>query len=257
MQEHAEVEFREARRIVDGLLESGEPALDDDTSLAISDIQADTADFVADVQLLEDVGADMPAVRLGKEDLIPVALSFFAGAGWPWAQPSPSHVHGRWRGHPLFREWTHMALGAAWEDRRRIPGIESISREQARETFRNRATEFLATRIVALRGLHRAELRWPGLAVLNMLQRAGGPRIPTPGCHFSVSTNSPGLRVFWSGAYRVSPNYFSHPTSPTVGVLQTGTYVFGVDGGAYGNLIQWDLAAVVVLPGTPHAHLNY
>ena len=79
----------------------------------------------------------------------------------------------------------------------------------------------------------------------------------TPGCNFTVSTNSTGLRVFWSGAYRVSPNYFNHPTTPTVSVLQSGTYVFGVDGGAYGNQIQWDLNAVVTLPGNPNVHLNY
>jgi hypothetical protein len=55
----------------------------------------------------------------------------------------------------------------------------------------------------------------------------------------------------------LSPNYFSHPTTPTIGVLQSGTYVFGVDGGAYGNQLQWDLRTVVTLPGSRYAHLNY
>lgn len=79
----------------------------------------------------------------------------------------------------------------------------------------------------------------------------------TPGCTFSVNAISSGLRVHWSGAYRISGNYFSHPTSPASSVLQSGVYIFGVDGGAYTSP-RWDTCTKVTLPG-PHTSimLNY
>jgi hypothetical protein len=61
---------------------------------------------------------------------------------------------------------------------------------------------------------------------MNILQRSGGPRITALGCSFSVSSKSPDLRVFWSGTYYIFPSYFGHPTTPTVSVLQPGTYIF-------------------------------
>src|SRR3546814_13319664 len=77
---------------------------------------------------------------------------------------------------------------------------------------------------------HRPDSR-PSFSLLRILQRNRGKYIQTPGCNFTVTTNSPGLRVFWSGAYWISPRYFGHPTSPTLSVLQSGTYIFGVAGG--------------------------
>ncbi len=135
-----------------------------------------------------------------------------------------------------------------------------MSREEARETFIRRATDFLARRIAfvrALRDQRGPQTLWLGLSFLRFRQLTRGPQITTPGCTFTVSSNSSGLRVFWSGAYYVKPHYFNHPTSPTSSVLQSGTYIFGVDGGAYGSNIQWDLNAVVSLPGSPFVHLNY
>ena len=93
--------------------------------------------------------------------------------------------------------------------------------------------------------------------MLSLPRRARSSPIPTPGCNFTVTTNSSGLRVLWSGAYRISGNYFSHPTTPTASVLQSGSYIFGVDGGAYGTNAQWDKKAVVTLPGRPSMHLNF
>jgi hypothetical protein len=116
------------------------------------------------------------------------------------------------------------------------------------------AGQFLATRIAAI---HEFGDKFRN-ASLQMLHRAGSARrVATAGCNFTVSSNTEGLRVFWSGAYRLSGNYFGSPTTPVTSVMQSGTYVFGVDGGAYGSAIQWDRSAVAVLPGTPSVHLNY
>jgi hypothetical protein len=258
MPDYSDQEARKARRIVERLLDVDQEAPDIEDMLVVSDIESDAAEFVAEMRLLEAIGVDAPAVRVGEEELVPVALSLIAGTGWQRLPPMGGGRSPAWHNHPFFHELAYDYFRSFFEERERFPAFATISREHARSTFLKRASEFLATRLAAVNEyLKKRSNRWAGLAFLNMLQRTGGPRILTPGCHFSVSTNTTGLRVFWSGAYRVSPNYFSHPTTPTVGVLQSGTYVFGVDGGAYGNQIQWDLNAVVSLPGRPHAHLNY
>jgi len=258
MADYSEAEASDARRIVERLLDSerGTPELEG--ALVVSDIEADAAEFADELQLFEEVGVDAPAVRFAGEELVPVALSLLGGPSWPGYPLMGLSSSRGWRGHPFFREWAYLYFRSLAEERGRFRGFETIPREQARATFLRRATDFLATRIAAVHDLTgRQARRWSGMSFLNVLQRAGGPRVSTPGCHFTVSTNSSGLRVFWSGAYRVSANYFSHPTTPTLGVLQSGNFVFGVDGGAYGNQIQWDLNAVVTLPGSPHAHLNF
>jgi len=258
MADYSDADAREARRIVERLLSSEAETLDVEGALVVSDIESDAAEFVSDLELLENVGLNVPAVRVGGEELVPVALSLAAGPGWPFYPMMGTKRSRGWRRHPLFLELTYDYLRSLSEKGDRFNGFEAMPREQARATFLTRATDFMATRIAAVRDFGRPQShRWSGISFLNVMQRLGGPRVSTPGCHFTVSTNSNGLRVFWSGAYLVSPNYFSHPTTPTLGVLQSGTYVFGVDGGAYGNQIQWDLNAVVTLPGIPHAHLNY
>ena len=257
MPDYSDREAREARRIVDRLLAPEQEAPEIEGALVVSDLESDAAEFAGELQLLEEFGIDAPALRI-EEELVPVALSLVAGPTWPFSPMRVAALGHQWRGHPVFHEWAYFYLRSLFAVGERR-GFAALSREEARATFVRRATDFLATRIAAVHEFDSPQSRrWSSISFLNVFQRSGGPsRVSTPGCHFTVSTNSTGLRVFWSGAYRVSPNYFSHPTTPTIGVLQSGTYVFGVDGGAYGNQIQWDLNAVVTLPGSPHAHLNY
>jgi hypothetical protein len=248
---------REAKRVIDSLLgQEGAPEIDE--RLVISDLEADAAEFVDEQSLLAEVGVPTPALRLG-DALVPMSLSLLGGGVgqpfWGWTG-GPRGRH--WRGHPFSHDLVYYYFRNLFDERRQTRRFETMAAEEARETFASRATDFLATRLAAVRDFDRTDnRRWSAVAFINILQRDGGSIVSTPGCHFSVSTNSSGLRVFWSGAYRVSPNYFSHPTTPTVGVLQSGNYVFGVDGGAYGNQVQWDLNAHVSLPGNPHVHLNY
>jgi hypothetical protein len=258
MADYSDAEARDAQRIVERCMEAGEGPPEVEEALAISDVEGDAADFVAELEVLSYIGASVPAVLVGGEELVPVALSLLGGPAF-FPYPVTAAIANRtWRRHPFFVEWADYVLRSLTDEENHYRGFETLSLDRARETFVRRATEFLATRIASVRELRRRQSsRWTGLSFLNLLQRAGGPRVSTPGCNFTVSTQSGGLRVFWSGAYRVSPNYFSHPTTPAQGVLQSGTYVFGVDGGAYGNQIQWDLNAVVSLPGSPSTHLNF
>ena len=254
MAEYTDDDARDAKKIVESLLEDPQADFELKHSLVISDLEADAAEFTADLELLKAIGADAPALSISSEDFIPIALSLIAGPSW---QDWPYIRGGRRRYYPFFDEWLYE-LRSSLSKERTPGGIHTVSRKQARSTFLSRATDFLATRIAAIRTLDgRESHKWPSISQLNMFQRVGGPQISTPGCNFTVSTNSNGLRVFWSGAYRISPNYFSHPTTPTTSVLQAGTYVFGVDGGAYGNVIQWDTSAVISLPGIPYTHLHY
>jgi hypothetical protein len=246
-----------ARNIVDRLLSDEKTALDIDKDIVISDLENDAADFSSDLELLMHIGADVPAILIAGEHLVPMSLSSFAGLQW-FGSPSLTAIVSphRWH-HPFVYEWAHDLFRSLRRGNNLSDGIQTMSLDNARSMFAERASVFLATRIAAVRTFSNQNQRQSATSPLNILQKTGGTRVTTPGCNFRISTNSPGLRVFWSGAYRISPNYFSHPTTPATSVLQSGTYVFGVDGGAYGNSIQWDNSAVISLPGIPYAHLNY
>jgi len=244
--EHSEY----ARGIVERLLEGGDHELDLDGTLVVSDVENNAADFVADLAFLEAIDADVPAVRVGDEDLVPVALSTLPNL--LGRSPVRFDYYGPAAEYERYLRFLRRP--------RRVgphPGdLGTITREQARSTFVRRATAFLATRIGAIRDVGRNAAF--GAAFLHLAQRLRrSTRVSTLGCHFTVSSNSPGLRVFWSGAYRISSNYFSSPTTPVGSILQSGTYVFGVDGGGYGSQIQWDFNAIVTLPGHPGVHLNF
>jgi hypothetical protein len=254
MPEYTEREARYARDIVEKLISGDVSRLELESDIAISDVQADAVAFSWELELLKRVNASVPAMEIEGEP-VPVSLDFFLGLG-----PLLGGLFGRgsrWR-DPYLQEWlAHRVEAALREDR--LDGFTLMKREEARKTFLARVMDFLATRIAAVTRFRQTGPAGFGhpTSALSFQQILGGPRVTTPGCQFSVSTNSGGLRVFWSGAYRVSPNYFNSPTSPTSSVLQSGSFIFGVDGGAYGNNIQWDQNSVVTLPGLPYAHLNF
>ncbi len=252
-----------ASQIVEQLLADGGKRLDLELedSLVISDLETDADTFSTELDIAKKLDIRMPAVRINGDDRhIPVSFFSIFGLGISTSPNGMKRSLRWWREDPLLNELLYRFF-ASYRNEEEIAGFPTINRDEARETFTRRATNFLATRIAAVRRFDEVETRerdaWGKPARLNLLQRAGGSQVATPGCYFSVSTNSNGLRVFWSGAYYITPNYFSHPTSPANSVLQAGTYVFGVDGGAYGNTIQWDTHAVVSLPGNPSIHLNY
>lgn len=257
-----------ASRIVERLLSLDGERLDMELekNLVISDLESDANLFSSEFYLAKDFNVGLPSVRIAGDDgyVVPVSLSSLFGSifGSPYNIVFSTRARGRrwWRHNHYIYEWIHDSI-RLFRDEEQLAGFRTISPDEAREAFSGRAINFLATRIAAVRSFNEGETtereKWGRPASLNIAQNFGGRRVVTPGCYFSVSTNSSGLRVFWSGAYYIAPNYFSHPTSPVTSVLQAGTYVFGVDGGAYGNTIQWDTNAVLSLPGKPFVHLNY
>jgi hypothetical protein len=258
MAEYSGRDAEYAARIVERLLGRETEGLELEPDLAVSDVESDAGLFSEELQFLEQADAPVPAVRIGEEK-VPVSLMFALGSSSESAfAPSFRFLSRHWRRDPFYYEYAYDFLRLLREERL-VNGFTSLGRDEARATFVRRATDFLATRVAAVRSFRngRGGPPWYQSSMLTFRQLLRGQQVATPGCQFSVSSNSNGLRVFWSGAYYVTPNYFSHPTSPAAGVLQSGTYIFGVDGGAYGNTVQWDLNSVVSLPGLPHVHLNY
>ena len=261
--EFSEEYIQYASQIVERLL-SGEhekPYLEFAKDIVISDLEMDANLFLSDLDFAEWAGISIPAVKItGDDGYIPVSFRQIFPPPWGSGEFMDKKFIIPWRNYRYDEEFFYRLL-RWYETEEPITWFTKISHSEARDAFTRRAINFLATRITAVISLHKGEARerekWGRVSTLNLLQTVGGVQVTTPGCHFTVSTNSIGLRVFWSGAYYISPNYFSQPTTPVTSVLQAGTYIFGVDGGAYRNIIQWDTNAVVSLPGNPYVHLNY
>jgi hypothetical protein len=247
-------DFVSAEFLVESFFAERPDGVELEPELVVSDIEADAYELEAELELLEKVGVDVPALPLG-DVAVPVALRAIAGASWP-GDPLERPLA---PGQRQFDPGTAASLRLLIERGELTTEYGTMSRREARFTFFWGARQSLARRIAAVRRLARGDiLQWQGFAPLTMPQRAGGPAVSTAGCTVGVSTNSSGLRVFWSGAYFIVPTYFGAPTTPASGVLLSGTYVFGVDGGSYGKDIQWDKNAVLKLPGSmPYVHLNY
>jgi hypothetical protein len=223
--------------------------------IPLFDIERDVEVFSAEIQFANRVGVPIPCLPLGIEGDRLAPVSFAHAFGFP------SDIRTDYRIEPgrriLFEEM-FLRYGSP-SDFEQPQAYTPASTDIARNSFISLATEFLATRITSLRrsdGPRSSVSGAGGEPTLWLSSTRGAPAISTPGCLFTVTTNSPGLRVHWSGAYYIAPNYFSSPTSPVTSILQSGTYIFGVDGGAY-SVIQWDTTAIVSLPGSPLLHLNY
>lgn len=243
-----------ARRMVDRFLVQGgdtaSRALDFGPTVRwpyFKDVETESQDFQRDMVLLGRLGVGAPVLRFADRQIL-ASLSWLVdtfgprrGAGRPgYLRPIWWFSHRR----QLREDFVLLALQTSADY------VDRVSAREADSNYREAATEFLATRIAYMRQDDPDAPRPP--------RTRGDPRgLRGPGCRFTVTTNTSGLRVFWSGAYRISSNYFGHPTTPTHRVMHAGTYVFGVDGGPYGQVVQWDRNTVVALPGPPSAHLNY
>ena len=257
MVEYSEKDFDRAKSIINALFNGEDEFGESEQGLSVFDIQQHVIEFQQDIELIEEFDGEFPAFVV-KDDLeIPVSLSLF---GYPWSnfvEPYRSPNYGSIRRF-LIRELLHEASLSKYIYLNRIRGFVFMPIKAARKSFVNNATKSLACRIAAVR--QSSSVGGGSASVshyVNIPPRIGGAPTSTPGCLFTVTSNSPGLRVFWSGAYYLKAHYFGSPTSPTTGILQSGTYVFGVDGGVYGNIVQWDENAVCSLPGVPYVHLNY
>jgi len=251
MDNYSEEDFQIADRIIQGMFRDmyNVPV---EEYIPIADIEQNAETFKRDLDFLSSINVRVPAAYIGGtvEELVPISLQHYLnGLGLDLLAPNLP------RYSPFWLEYRYIISDVLRDNSRKSQN--TLSYESAQETFERLAKIFLANRIATINEYRESGEGMSAYSTLNVLQRKDMPRVSTPGCNFKVITNSIGLRVFWSGAYVISPNYFGSPTSPATCVLQSGTYIFGVDGGAYSDKIQWDENAVVTLPGEPSVHLNF
>jgi len=251
--DYSEEDARDADRIAARLLE-GEPPRELEAGFSIEDVDTDAIEFVADLAVVDAVGRKVPAMEVAGGPPVPVSLSLIL-------RGLPGDVRHLYRYDRYWYEVAHRVLrdeSPALSE----PGFTRLDVGEARESFRFRVVDFLANRLAAVRRRRtdgaRGEDHLPETqATLQLPQYRGGPVSSVPGCHFSVVTRSSGLTAYWSGAYYISRNYHAAPTSPAKAPLQAGTYIFGVDGGAYGNRIRWGRNQICTLPGNPSVTLPF
>jgi hypothetical protein len=254
-------DLHQAQRYVERLLSEREDFWDElPEGFSLADVQKDSDQFSFELEVASSVGEGLPVAHT---QVGPIPVSFLQfGHG----QIGTETLRRGYRPPYWYdlRDWYYFAVRHSRDVAGAELKFEFVSPSTARESFISRATDFLATRLAWIRdwGDRHQDKQPSGGSdsswnLLYIPPNRGRPPTGVPGCNFLVYTNTPNLSVYWSGAYYLSPNYFGHPTSPAGGPLQAGTYVFGVNGGAYGQAVRWDVHSVCSLPGPPSVHLNY
>lgn len=165
------------------------------------------------------------------------------------AMPTSAHSFLSMLEQDIFNVWIR-------DIRIAYPNAVEVSPDEGRSLFLNGLMDFMVARRKGTEDLaeNADRLRRSSPTAISMISVRNGVNIP--GCLFSVTSNTPGLRALWSPAYGMTSNSFGHPTSPVSGYLLSGTYIFGVDGGAYVNPI-WDHAQVTLPGPNTSVHLNF
>jgi hypothetical protein len=166
----------------------------------LADVEAAFDRYLLLDRFCRDEGIPFPSLptRGGEGVPIPIDWSFL----WPfWPEPfrvfSPRRFWSDFFGYP----WT------PWSEP--FGPVEPSKPDEAAGHLRKRLQGFLETRFSARQS--------------NISQ--------SPGLKLKVVTQTHGKRVHKSPAYFFNPNlYFAAPTTPVVGWIQPGRYIFGVQG---------------------------
>lgn len=91
MAEFSSEDARTAKRLVAGLFERGDDEIEFDLEpgLAIADIESDAIQFRDELDILEEIGAEAPAMRVGDEE-IPVSFQLLLGSLGGWSAMFPT-----------------------------------------------------------------------------------------------------------------------------------------------------------------------
>jgi hypothetical protein len=98
MVEYSEGEAGRAREIAEALLAEETPRFELEDGLSIIDVEAHAAEFRGDLAILSHFGTDVPSLRIGDGDPVPVSLSYLTFEGFPF-QPRFYGAR-RWRLYP-------------------------------------------------------------------------------------------------------------------------------------------------------------
>ncbi len=267
--EYSEASLIKARSIINKMMltvESYNPLESDLREIPLVDFYLDILNFVADMEISKISSNKLP-VEENDGTLIPLSLTIFGRPSLPKYAIFPGRDLTLGYFHRYMDDFYHnieiMEFG--------IPNIKWINSQEVREIFLTEATKSFAHRLGFLQSPDSSEEQFDpdfggqggevsppsSTTPLNFIPPFGGQTLSTIGCLFTVTSNTPGLNVHWSGAYYKSKKYFGGPTTPVTSALQAGKYIFAVDGGPYVT-DQWDNSPVTI-PGTypPTKHLNF
>ena len=150
MVDYTEGDLKSARAIVDQLsiTEAGRQRFEKlEDGISITDLQTNAEQFYRDLNLLEDMKLDVPALLLGHDRPVPVALAEVI-AGDPWRRDPWHRYLDDLPGYYSFRELIFYEMDR-W--RTRGGGATTLSPEVARHIFLSLASEFLASHFAGQR----------------------------------------------------------------------------------------------------------
>jgi hypothetical protein len=229
--------------------------------LYIEDVRAEVLDYWADIEVLEEIGASVPMIRVSESmqheaadfELAP-ASEFEEGVEWdrdarvqpafvPFELPT-STPHGFPR-FPRSRPYYRYRRDEVYDFMVSLDRIPSESMklspiEESKKSFRLGVVDFLAMRIASVvdffTGLYAINSNAVQLNLPRSRQTSATTYVKTVGFSVDVHTNTPNLRIHSSLSFRRRWRYFGAPTSPATSVLPGGIYEFGADGGLYGSI---------------------
>lgn len=133
-------------------------------------------------------------------------------------------------------------------------GFESewLSSGEASEAFHEHLWRFIHARLV---GFREPDAFRDATRVAIVPPPGDSASQLTLGLNFSVHTQSEGLKVYYSKAAVLDPQYFGQPSTPVEGLIGTGVFLFGA--AKVGALPQFDRTTKYTIPPHTEAHLAY
>jgi hypothetical protein len=212
--------------------------------LRLGDVVHDAERFGAQYRYAKDNGLPLPLLRSVENQTyaLPVnADSAFFPQGRPANAVEAAEALRRSAEEPLEGLDTRM--------------LELADPEEVASSFRGRLGEFLTARFRGVEQMREADAEGPPWMAAAPPADTTTLTVTAQGILFQVFTQTQGLRVHFHPAYWHDANrVFGQPSSPVVGYLQPGRYVFGATGPHLA--LRFDPAEYDV-PGTGRADLYW
>jgi hypothetical protein len=238
-------------RDVDVYADGGPPRLAD----IAPDVAANLEQFAADLNLLRTYYPGMAlCVKLSNSVIVPVSLDAVLAA--PLSSSYSTRTAELKKSRTLIDE-----ILSGIQSKPETPDNRLVIRDPqtALDGFRGEFSNFLSYRLAGLR------FKWSRLTTRAAYLRGAiglGPKLreprpdlePNESLEVQVVCRTQGLRIHWSPAYFIKWTVFGSPTTPVVGHLRPGRYVFAGDGSPLTDVTQDD--GVFSIPPTYCAALT-